>query len=457
MLQRKAANGPEFVAALKSGVGLDVDVISGEEEAKLAALSAYHNFALDGVCDLIFDIGGGSLELIIAKKGHATEELHSLELGAVFLTETYLRKDPVDQDELQKLRKHVRKALKKAFTGEERISVPCLVGSGGTVASMAAMAIAARQEDYHSCQGYELLRGDLAPMLAMLVRRNNKERRSVPGLSADRADIIVAGVTVVDEVMDFFGANTLKVNERGIREGLILRALGRKQALPEDAGRRSWRNSVLEFASAHHFDEKHSLQVARLSLAIFDSLSLRFGLAAGDLRLLEAAALLHDVGYLINYSSHHKHSYHLIRHADLFDFTPRERELIANIARYHRRSLPKRKHEQFMRLTTEDQLLVARLGGILRLCDGLDRRHNAVVEELDCALSPRTLTVTLRGRDEMSVERFGAKTKGELFHAAFGLSLAIVSESAGGAPRPPLTLAEHRGFPWTTLPRRVSA
>jgi len=421
---RKAANGPEFIAAIRDQVGLEVEVISGEDEAELACLSAHHNFELEGVRHLIFDIGGGSLELITALGSHV-EEVLSRELGAVFLTETFLRSDPVHPDEHQKLRRHVRKVLRGCFPAQERQTMQCLVGSGGTITSVAAMVMGSRRERYDSSHGYELLRYDVVHLLAMLLRQNDKERRSVPGLSPDRSDIIVAGVTVVDELMDFFQSNLLKVNERGIREGLILRGLRRQRFLPPERAARSWRESVLEFARSCHFDEEHSRQVGRLALEIFQALAPRFGFTDKDRRLLEAAALLHDIGYFINYSSHHKHSYHLIRHADLFGFTPRERELIANIARYHRKSLPKKKHDQYTRLAAEDQLLVSRFGGILRLCDGLDRRRNSVVQGVDCTLSAGTLRLSLRGADDMSVELFGAKEKSDLFLAACRLKLVV--------------------------------
>jgi exopolyphosphatase/guanosine-5'-triphosphate,3'-diphosphate pyrophosphatase len=206
---------------------------------------------------------------------------------------------------------------------------------------------------------------------------------------------------------------------------LILRGLRRLQLLPQEKPPRSWRGSVLEFARSCHFDEGHSLHVAKLALEIFKALSSRFGFTDKERRLLEAAALLHDVGYFINYSSHHKHSYHLIRHADLFGFTPRERELIANIARYHRKSLPKKKHEQYTRLAADDQALVSRFGGLVRLCDGLDRRRNSVVETLDCTLTPSTLRLSLIGHGDMSVELFGAREKSDLFLAACKLKLII--------------------------------
>ena len=426
---RKAANGADFVKAIKSRIGLDVEVISGEEEAELAALSAFHNFDLEGVRHLIFDIGGGSLELITALGSHM-EETISLELGAVFLTENFLKQDPVTSTEHQKLRKYIRKTLKTSYTGD-RTGMQCLVGSGGTITSIAAMVTASRRERYDSIHGYELLRSEVVHLLAMLLRKSDKERRSLPGLNPDRSDIIIAGVTVVDELMDFFEVNVLRVNERGIREGLILRGLRRQSLLPQEKPSRSWRDSALEFAKSCHFDEDHSLHVAKLAQQIIDALAGRFKFADKDRSLLDAAALLHDVGYFINYASHHKHSYHLIRHADLFGFTPRERELIANIARYHRKAMPKKKHDQFVRLAASDQVLVSRLGGILRLCDGLDRRRNSVVETLEFTLTRTTLRITMIGHDDMSVELFGAKAKSDLFEEAFNLKLIIDARQAG--------------------------
>jgi exopolyphosphatase / guanosine-5'-triphosphate,3'-diphosphate pyrophosphatase len=420
---RKAANGPEFVREIRERIGLDVAVISGDEEAELAALSAFHNFDLEGVRHLIFDIGGGSLELITALGAHM-EEVLSLELGAVFLTENFLKQDPVTPDEHQRLRKYIRKSLKANYAGD-RTGMQCLVGSGGTVTAMAGMITAARRQRYDSLHGHELLRSEVVHLLAMLSRKSNKERRALPGLNPDRSDIIIAGVTAVDELMDFFNVNVLKVNERGIREGLILRGLRREQLLPQDKPPRSWRASTLEFARSCYFDEEHSLHVAKLANAVFEGLVEKLKLTQKDQRLLEAAALLHDVGYFIGYSSHHKHSYHLIRHADLFGFTPRERAVIANVARYHRKALPKKKHEEFTSLSPGDRDLVSVLGGILRLCDGLDRRRNSVVEKVGCELNGKTLRLKLSGHEDMSVEVFGAKAKSDLLEAATGLKIAI--------------------------------
>lgn len=425
---RRAANGDAFVSAVAETVGLEVAVISGEEEAELAMLSALHNFDMAGKRFTMADIGGGSVEVVTALGNHI-EEIYSLDLGAVVLTEKFITADPVRKGDYLKLRRHIRKTLKAECID----SLPpgqCLIGSGGTMTSIAAMVMAMRKEEYGSAHGYEVLRSEVVHLLAMLLRKDLKGRKSVPGLNPDRADIIVAGVTVVDELMEFFGANLLKINERGLREGLILKALRKYDLIPEGGRVRSWRESVLEFARSCHFDEEHSAQVARLSLEIFDAVAPFFKLSEKERQMLEAAALLHDVGYLISYAGHHKHTYHLIRHADLFGFTPREREIIANVARYHRKALPKKKHETFARLSPADKVRVSQLGGILRLADGLDRRRNNVVIALECSLSPATFMVTLKGGDDLSVELFGGKTKGDLFEAAFARKLMLVS----GAP-----------------------
>ncbi len=420
---RKATNGKAFIAAVKEQTGIAVSVIEGEEEAELAALSAFNNFDIEDARYLLIDIGGGSLELVTTVGQHV-EEIFSLELGAVYLSETFLNVDLSSAEAHNRLRRHIRKTLKQTFP-DGMATINAVIGSGGTVTSIAAMLLAGRKEGYGSAHGYEILRSDVVHLLAMLLRKTLKELRAIPGLSPDRADIIVAGVMVIDELLEFCQTNLLKVNERGIREGLILRGLRKHGMLAAMDVPRSWRESVLGFAASCHFDANHALQVAHLAQQIFKALARPYSLGEREGRILEAAAILHDVGYFINYSSHHKHSYHLIRHADLFGFTPRERELIANVARYHRKSLPKKKHEQFMRLSVADRLLVSRLGGILRLADGLDRSRTGMVSIVEPLFSPSRLVLRLQGNGDLAVEIYGATSKSDLFKEAFELKLVL--------------------------------
>lgn len=420
---RSASNGAELVNVLSRELGREIRVITGDEEAELVARSVRHNFDMSGKRYMIIDIGGGSVEIMSAVANHV-ESCVSLELGAVRMTDRFIGSDPVKETELTKLKRHVRAELKEVF-GDNRTTVQTFIGSGGTITTLASMVMSMRKQAYSTSHGYEVLRSEVVHLLAMLVRKDIKSLRSVPGLNPDRADIIIAGLVVIDELMRYFGANMMLVNERGIREGLIISCMKRLQLLPESQTQRNWRESVLEFARSCHFDEPHSRHVAKISLSIFDGLAKEFGLKKNDRRLLEAAALLHDVGYFISYNSHHKHSHHLIRHAELFGFSPREREMTALIARYHRKSLPKKKHPEYERLESKDQQLVSRLGGILRLSDGLDRRRSGLVEVVALSRSGSTFTFKLLGTEDISVEIFGGNAKKDLFEKAFGGTVAF--------------------------------
>lgn len=420
---RSATNGTELVGVLTRELGREIRIISGEEEAELVALSARHNFDMSGKRYMIIDIGGGSVEIMSAVANHV-EICHSLQLGAVLMTDKFLLSDPVKDSEIGKLRRHVRGELKNIYPDDKPI-VQTLIGSGGTITALASMVMSMRRQVFSSLHGFEVLRSEVVHILAMLMRKDIKALRNVPGLNPDRADIIVAGLVVIDELMKFFGANMMLINERGIREGLIIRCMKRLQLLPDSAVLRTWKESVLEFASSCHFDEPHSRHVSKIALSIFDELAKEFKFKKADRKLLEAAALLHDIGYFISYNSHHKHSHHLIRHADLFGFTPREREMTALIARYHRKSLPKKKHTEYERLEVKDQLLVSQLAGILRLADGLDRRRNGLVEVVALQHTESTYKLQLLGTEDISVEIFGGNAKKDLFEKAFAGSVTF--------------------------------
>ncbi|MBC7962496.1 MAG: Ppx/GppA family phosphatase [Steroidobacteraceae bacterium] len=422
---RTASNGKELVALLSKELGYEIKVISGEEEAELTAASALANFDMYGKRYAMIDIGGGSVEIVTACGNHV-EEFYSLDLGAVVLTDRFLTSDPIAEDELNKLQRHIRASLKRTFTGN-RISVDTLIGSGGTLTALGCMAMQMRKDNYVSIHGYEVLRSEVVHLLAMLIRKDLKGRRTIPGLNQDRADIIVAGVILIDELMHFFDANRILVNERGLREGLLIKANKRLGFTAGSSHPPTWRDSINEFARSCHVDEPHAAHVAGLALKIFDALELPFAMKKPERKLLEAAAILHDSGYFISYGSHHKHSYHLIRHADLFGFTPRERELIAQIARYHRKSIPKRKHDAYQSLKEKDQETVARLGGILRLADGLDRRRNGLVQDLSCLFGGTTVTIQLTATEDISVEIFGANAKKDLFEKTFGAAVVFAT------------------------------
>ncbi len=426
---RKALNRNEFLRQVKAATDLDIKVISGSEEAELATLSVHHNFAMAQQRYGVADIGGGSVEIVLAT-GHHAETITSLELGAVFLTEKFLHSGSISHSDLKKLRKYIRKTLKKTEVGAG-LAATCLIGSGGTMTNIGSMVMAMRGEQYESVHRYEVLHSEIIHLLAMLSRKTHKERLNIPGLNPERADIILAGIILTDELMWQMRTNQLRINAQGIREGLILQSLQKRGLISQPQQSRDWRDSLLEFAHSCRFDELHSTQVNRLAMKIFAAVAAKKQLSARHGQLLEAGALLHDIGYFIGYDRHHKHSYHLIRHANLFGFTPREREVIANIARYHRKAKPKKSHENFFQLNVEDQALVRKLGGILRLADGLDRRRNRQISDIACRVHEDNFELKLFGKDDLSVELYGAQSKGDLFEAAFDYRLNITIEEQG--------------------------
>ncbi len=425
---RKAGNQTTVLARINQATGLVIDVISGEQEAEMAALSVHHNFDMNQQRFAMADIGGGSVEIVVAVGDH-TENIISLDLGAVFLTETYFSHDPVGSNELDKVRKLIRKELKTYGIGKG-LAVSCLIGSGGTMTNIAGMIMALRGEQYESVHRYEVLHSEVVHMLAMIARKTQKERLLIPGLNPERADIILAGMVVVDELMRRLRTNLLRINGQGIREGLILHSLQQRQLLPLCAPSRNWREALIDFGRSCRFDEQHAEQVCHLAETLFAAVAPTYALNERQRDLLIAASLLHDIGYFISYDRHHRHTYHLIRHADLFGFTPRERELIANIARYHRKAKPKSSHESFAALNPDDQQLVRRLGGIVRLADGLDRRRNRQVKQIECRLTAGQLEIILKSPRELSVELYGARSKCDLFVQAFDLPLTVSASSS---------------------------
>ncbi|HEV3025468.1 MAG TPA: Ppx/GppA phosphatase family protein, partial [Pirellulales bacterium] len=377
---REAEDGAEFCQRVKQEIGLEIEVISALQEAHLAFFSVARGFRLDGKNVAVADIGGGSTEIILAS-GPIIEDVCTTPLGAVRMTDLYLDgQDPPTFDAFQRMLDGIDRELKRHSKG--LIMTPhLLVGSGGTFTSLAEMMMAEKEQHGLPLRGYEITHAEVGHLLDRIRKLPAKARRNIAGLSPDRADIIVAGVAIVDRLLRRFKVNRLQIHDRGVRDGLLLtmidKSLGAASTDPHDQGA-----AIERFAAHCGCDLKHARQTARLAGLIFSQLLGKVDLAAADRPLLEAAARLQDVGYLINYEKHHKHSYHLILNSRLSGFRPHELELIANIARYHRGKEPKKKHENFRRLSARDQQRVRQLAAILRLAGGLDRSNTQQVQAL---------------------------------------------------------------------------
>jgi exopolyphosphatase/guanosine-5'-triphosphate,3'-diphosphate pyrophosphatase len=422
---REAENGHLFRREAWRRHRVQIEVISPEEEARLAFLSATRRFNLEGKAVAVADIGGGSLEVVLSA-GSIVDQVHSLPLGAVRLTERYVKSDPLRNRHWKGLRRAIDGALARQI-GRPPFTVEVMVGSGGTFSALGAVLRVEREGQEGNPHGYAITRAEVERLLAWLLEIPEAERRDIPGIPPQRADIIVAGVAVVARLARHLGCRQILVNDGGVRDGLLLSMISELGiAAPAAAATPPTRmDAVRRFARTCRANERHGEQVARLAGRIFHGLYRRHGLPAESAELLDAAALLHDVGFLVNHAKHHKHAYHLIMHSDLPGWSAREVELIANIARYHRRAYPRKAHPNFRRLDPADRRLVRRLAGILRLAVALNRSHRQLVQDVHCYVKDGRVTLSLRSNLEPVVELWDARRKAGLFEKAFDVELTL--------------------------------
>lgn len=430
---RNAANRRQFVERVRAETGLRVRVISEQEEAGLAFESASRSFDLEDRPCAVADVGGGSTEVILALGSHV-QQVHSLRLGAVALTEEFLCSDPVRRREFKALRRETRRRIEAARIQADP-PPQFLIASGGTATSVAQMVMARQGLAGRPVQGFEMTQAELLHLHQALLRRSLKERRGMPGLSPDRADIIIAGVTILYEILAHLRVNVLRVSAHGIRHALLSRMIARRfpAALPPARARRL--AAAEAFARSLHFEEAHGFQVQHIALSLFEQLAGPLAIDPGGRDLLSAAALLHDVGYVVGFRGHHKHTYRLIAHAQLDGFTPREREIIALVARYHRRTGPRKKHRAWAALARDDRLLVRQLAALLRIADALDRRHSQRLKEVRCRVTKGRVRFTLFPGRALGVELHAAETKSNLFRKAFDREVSFRMALARGVDR----------------------
>jgi exopolyphosphatase/guanosine-5'-triphosphate,3'-diphosphate pyrophosphatase len=250
------------------------------------------------------------------------------------------------------------------------------------------------------------------------------KRREVTGLNPQRADIILAGLAVTAELLSLVEARNIMVSAFGLREGLLLEMIGESAPRVSDPLR-----AMREFVERCQGDVRHVEQVRVIGLTLFDRLAGVLGADTSERPLLEAACLLHDVGQVVSYRKHHKHSFQLIMHAERLNLTSRDRYLVALVSRYHRRKGPSRKHEEFARLSGDEQAVVWRVSGLLRIADGLDRGHTSAVERVTTRLTAERLTIRaiprLRGAD-LSLECWGAAKKSDVLAKVLGREVLVV-------------------------------
>ncbi|NMF85174.1 Ppx/GppA phosphatase family protein [Nodosilinea sp. P-1105] len=389
---REASNGQDFIDRVYNDVGLAINLISGNEEARRIYLGVLSGVEFNGQPHAIIDIGGGSTELILGT-GELHRSLSSTKVGAVRLTAQFIHHDPITDIEFASLRAYVRGMLEPPTEQLRRQLQPDesmrLIGTSGTIECLAAI-IAHKKLGMvpEPLNGYRITYADLSKLLEELRQATHAERLAMPEMSARRAEIIVAGAVVLHEAMGLLGADSITICERALREGVVVDWM-LVHGLIED--RMQFQQSVRQrnvLKTAHkykvHLDRAE--RVAGFAMDVFEqTLGSLHTWGTFEKELLWAAAILHNCGHFISHSSHHKHSYYLIRHGELLGYTETELEVIANIARYHRKSAPKKKHDNYRNLPTRyHRQAVTQLSALLRLAVALDRRGIGAVQSIHC-------------------------------------------------------------------------
>ena len=433
---RESPNGREFLQRVETETGLHVDLISGQEEARRIYLGVLSGMEFNNLPHIMIDIGGGSTELILGDS-HEARSLSSTKIGAVRLTAEFVKTDPISNVEFQFLQAYVRGMLERPVEDLQAHlkpgEIPRLVGTAGTIETIAGINAREKLGTIPSTLNkYQLSFKDLQNWVNRFRRMNNAERAAIPGMSDRRSEIILVGALILQEAMTLLGVDAIAICERSLREGVIVDWM-LTHGLIEDRLRYQSsvrQRSAIKTAQKYQVNLEHSQRVAEFAISLFDQTQGRLhNWGAEERELLWVAAILHNSGHHVSHSAHHQHSYYLIRHSELLGYTECEIELIANIARYHRKSAPKKKHDPYRNLPTKEQRqMVCQLSALLRLAVALDRRQIGAVKRVKCEYRPELREFRLhlepaQSNDECALELWNLDYKKMPFEQEFGVRL----------------------------------
>lgn len=421
---REARNGREFIDRVREQAGIDARIIEGTEEGRLIYRGVRELYDFGSRRVLIIDIGGGSVECILADQ-RREYTVRSLKLGVRRLADEFLPSDPPTRKERHALIEHVREAVCPVVEDVSKRGFDVVVGSSGTARALARITAARTggPEDHVAI-------AELARTVKQLARTDAEQRAEVPGMDDRRRDAILEGAILMHTLLEEFGADGYEYSDGALREGMIIDYLERNRPglRMMDAVHDPRRRSVLQFAKRMYNSTSHVEQVARIAVRLFDDTRELHGLPDRYRELLEYAALLHDVGRAVSSSAHHKHTLYIIRHADLTGFTEGEQLLIANVGRYHRRSTPKPRHAEWMELPEDEREAVVKLSTLLRLANALDQGHQGNVTGVSARCADGALQLRLSTQVPPDVELRATERRGHHVERVFGRRLELLVE-----------------------------
>ncbi len=429
---RESKNGGMFIQRVIDELGIKIRAISGRMEAELIGIAVQHGVHMTRRPSLIMDIGGGSVEFIIANRTK-TYYLTSKKLGVARMRADHWNEtnDPMTAEETQVLETVFGQQLKDVAQAFAHHRANILIGSSGTMQNIGLMiAEWYGRPPQLTVNELSFTAKEFFKFYKKVIEYPRHKRAKLKGLEEKRIDLIVPGLVLVNYVLKTFSIKTVKISAQALREGIILRYLEKELPVFDRLLRvpNPRLRTILELVEKYDWHEVHSRHVAMLALRLFDEFKDDLHLSGNDRELLEYAALTHDIGYHISHKQHHKHALYMIRNSRLRGFKEWEIEVIANVARYHRKSIPKSSHEFYQMLSPEHQKKVRILSGFLRVADGLDRSHYQNVRDIRVKKGKKKCTVYLTSETDPHLEVWGAERKCELFEEATGRILKIKSD-----------------------------
>ncbi len=415
---READNGGDLIEQIKRELKLSVKIVSAREEARLIYLGVRSAIDLSDQPHLIIDIGGGSVEFIVGD-AHEAKLLESRKLGAARMSAQLVNSDPISKSDLTKLRDRYQKELEPLVAKIKSLHPVRCLGSSGTLENIASLS---------GGDSSEIERSKLAKLEAKLLKTTTEERSRIRGLDDQRKDQIIAGVVLVGMLMDMLEIDRIHLCGAALREGILADYLARHS--PDMQIRRDVpdprRRSVLDLARRCNWYESHSLQVARMTLTLFDDLKPLHGLGDHERELIEYAAMLHDIGWHIDGKRHHRHGQYLILNGALKNFDPEEIKVIAKITRFHRKAMPNpKKHALYASLSPHDRKTIRVGAALLRLADGLDRSHASAVQKVRCTIDKNAVTIAIQSPVDIQLELWAARKKRAMFEQVFEHELVL--------------------------------
>jgi exopolyphosphatase / guanosine-5'-triphosphate,3'-diphosphate pyrophosphatase len=426
---REASNQNEILHLLRRETRIDVRVISGQEEARLIYLGVASGIHLEDRQAFFIDIGGGSTEIAVG--GERTYQyLESFRLGAIRLSNLYLPRDntgAVSKDQYKRIQHHIRDSIIHSARKIRTLKPVIAIGSSGTIMNLAEIA----QKAIHQNGGNGdpvLSSKDLQKVTELLCSLPLDQRRKVPGMNPERADIIIAGSAILETFMKELGLSSIMTTARGLQDGLLVDYLSRMDAFPLLGELSPRQRSVLQLGRSCGINEVHARTVTSLVLELFDSAKEQglHNFSDNERELLEYAAFLHDIGSFISYSNHHAHSYYIIKNSELLGFDQNEITFMANIARFHRKKILRKKNPEIMELDSRERDSLRVLTTFIRLSESLDRSHTALIRHVKFTkVDKEHVHLEVIARGDCQLEIWGVEAERKAFEKIFAKQLVI--------------------------------